>query len=175
MVYIYATMAVVPALLFLLILAFGGDLDVDGDIGDGDSDSHGPGPLSPKLLLGFICGFGAGGALSEAGGWAWPSWLWGLVFGFVVYAVVFVLLFLLYGQRSNTQSRDDSLVGARGSVFNAIGVDGTGEITVVDPSTGGTRYVRAFASGKEFRVGDRVTIRSMSGGVALVQSDENMS
>lgn len=175
MVYIYATLAVLPALVFLVILLFGGDLDGDGDIGEGDDGSHGPGPLSPKLILGFLCGLGAGGALSEAGDWAWPSWVWGLIFGFVVYVVVFLLLFFLYGQRSNTQSRDDSLVGARGSVFSAIGPEGTGEIAVVDPGTGSMRYVRAFAPGKEFGIGERVTVRSMSGGVALVQSDESMS
>lgn len=170
---IYFVIAVAPAppLVLMLLLGIG---EWDFDFGDGDADSGffgGPSPIGLKLLCAFISGFGLGGLIDMTYDWPMPDFVWGLIFAFALYFVVYAMMFILHVQSSNTQTDESSLIGMKGVLTGAISESGAGEIQLKDPKTGNDVILiaRSLKEGQTFSKGARVSISSIAVGVAYVE------
>jgi len=191
---IYGLMVILPAILLLVLLLLGADTDVDIDAdvdvdldmdvdldADADVDAEageagatgGPGRFGLKLILSFVMGFGLAGFLSAHYQWgpAYAHLLAGFGGGVVVYALVYQLLKLLYGQQKNTQVRRAGLAGQQAVVTSPIRKGTVGEIKALDRATGSAMYLpaRAADSDMEYASGEEVAIVSMLSGMARVE------
>jgi len=165
---IYALIAIIPGLLLVFMVVVFGDADGSGDnLEIGDGGWEGPSPFNGKLVLGFFCGFGLGGLLCLHYEWTSAHWLIALAGGAIVYGIVFLMLVVLYSQRSNSQPRADTLVGTMATVKTRIPKGGAGEVSVTDRDTGSTMFMRAV--GPDTPVGVRVKIVDVSAGTATVE------
>lgn len=171
-------MVVIPGLLLFLMGIFGADTDVDADLDidvDVDIDAGdlgGPGALSLKLILFFFVGFGVSGYLSVYFEWPLHHILWGLVGGCVAWFIGYQLLKLLYKQQSTSQIKLISFVGKQGRVVVPVPKDGgTGEIEATNKETGQSTFLNARATDpqKEYKKGEFVTIKSVTGKTAVVE------
>jgi len=175
---IYALLAIIPGILLFLMSIFGADTDVDADVDvdvniDIDAgDFAGPGILSLKLILFFLVGFGVGGYLSVYFHWPVHHLLTGLIGGSAAWFVGYQLLNFLYKQQSSSQVNPATFAGQQGRVVVPVPQDGgTGEIEATNNQTGQSAYFNAKAvdSQKEYKKGDFVTIKSISGKTAFVE------
>lgn len=151
----------------------GHDFDMHGiELQAGEIPGDGPGMLGLRLILAFIIGFGVGGYI----GWYYnipyiPHWALGLVGGIITYTIVYQLLKMLFRLQANTLISNQRMVGTEGIVTSEILSGSVGEIKVVDPKTGQSLYMRAMSesAGQGYKKGHKVTVVSVTGGLAKVQ------
>jgi membrane protein implicated in regulation of membrane protease activity len=185
---VYALITVICGILLFVMAVFGADSDVDADVdvdADFDVDAGmdldaadmdvvefgGPSRLSLKLILFFLIGFGAIGYVSAYLKWPVHHVMWGLGGGAVAWYIGYAILKILYKQQSSSQVRAASFVGEQAKVTVPIPKAGVGEISAASEKTGQSIYLSARAGDaeKEFKKGDVVTIKSVTGGTATVE------
>jgi hypothetical protein len=183
---VYALITLICGILLLVMAVFGADSDVDADVDadfdvDADMDFDaadmdvgevgGPGKLSLKLILFFFIGFGAIGYVSAYLKWPLHHIIWGLLGGAVAWYIGYTILKLLYKQQSSSQVHAALFVGEQARVTVPIPKAGVGEISAASEKTGQSIYLsaRALDTEKEFKRGDIVIIKSVTGGTASVE------
>jgi membrane protein implicated in regulation of membrane protease activity len=134
--------------------------------------AEGPGILGLRLILAFILGFGGAGYIAWHYGWTFvPHWLLGIAGGLVTYFIVYQILKLLYRQQANTLVNTSRMLNTQGIVTSEILPGSVGEVKLTDPKTGQVHYMRAMANeqGTDIKKGQKVTVVSVTGGLAKVQ------
>ncbi|MDP3696789.1 MAG: NfeD family protein [Candidatus Taylorbacteria bacterium] len=106
------------------------DHDVDHDTGhDADHGSENMSFLSVRVLLMFVSGFGAGGYFAARNDYGViGSSLWGIVSGFVLAAIGYVVLNYFYRHQASSSVRTRDVVGKEAIVTTSILPRGTGEV-----------------------------------------------
>lgn len=169
---IYGLLAIIPGLILFIMTIFGHDADVDADMDVDVGDFGGPGVLSLKLILFFLVGFGACGYLSVYFKWPLHHVFTALIGGSVAWFTGYQLLKLLYKQQSSSQVNLVSFIGKQGRVVVPIPSNGgTGEIEATNDQTSQSTFfnARAVNPQSEYKKGQFVTIKSISGKTAVVE------
>lgn len=168
---VYFWMTVSPAIL-LLCLVLIGDFDIEFDIDVGEfhiGESYGIGPVSFKLILAFISGYGLGGYLDYQFNWPLFHAITGLLFGILVYLIVYITLKILYSQRSNTQVIGTNVIGTNARVTTGMVGSSIGEILATDPLTQTSLYMLAMSKDSvDIKKGELVYVDDIEGSLAIV-------
>jgi membrane protein implicated in regulation of membrane protease activity len=126
--FIFIMLAICGFIALTFSLLFGHDADHDTDHGD-----HGGGAsvFSTKVILLFITGFGASGAIAAY--YNWPviaSSMVGLFFGCLLGGMGYFMVNFFYKQQSDSLVKTSELVGQIGALTTGIAANGLGEVSI---------------------------------------------
>jgi membrane protein implicated in regulation of membrane protease activity len=134
-VLIFITIFIVGFLLLIINLIFGHDVDHDmgGDVGGLDHDFGHPSVFSVKMLSLLMVGFGAVGfgvrATTSAS--MFLASMAGVCGAIAVAAIGYVIIRAFYASQATSTISDSDLVGCTGTLIDAIGDNGMGQIACV--------------------------------------------
>ncbi len=128
--------AVFLSIMMVFGVGHGGDMDFDASGGDvhADTDLH---VFSLRSIVGFFLGFGWGGIMAMDAGLArWGTIAVAVGVGIVMFGIIFALMRLVYGMRSDGTLKYESLVGMTGKVYVTVPPDKAtgGQVLVSHPN-----------------------------------------
>ena len=158
---IAATVFLIIQIVMLCFTSFGGDVDLDGD-GDIDVDTDsGVSIFTVKSLTAFFAVGSWAGLLTcalIADNLQWVSIIVALVAGAAAFAVVVLLLRVLYNMQSNRNLQLDKLVGQRATVYVSIPEKRSGRGKITMNAQGKFMELDAMTDGERLSVDDAVEI-----------------
>ncbi len=175
---VFFSIATIGLAWLLMALIFGHDHDVehevDHDTGHGEHDTGGDAPtvslFSSKVIATLIMGFGVAGGIASYYDQSWVvSSVWGLGSGFILAALMYGFMVILYGQQASTIIHTAGAVGKQGEVTVTIGENATGEVGLTVKNTYVT-YVARSADGSSIPRGQIVYVREVVGSTLIVQT-----
>ena len=173
----FAAIAVGGAIVLSLSLLFAGDhdhdtdhdTDHDSDHDHGDQAQHNLNPVSFKIFLAALTGFGVGGFTGARFGLGWMgSSVCGIFGGFAVGYLLYVFLNWLYHSQSNSAVRSDRLVGTVGTVDITIRNGSVGRVTC-SLESGLESFLAQSATSDDIGLGIPVRVVSVVGSTLIVE------
>ncbi len=153
------------ALSFSLLFGHDTDHDMDHDAGHADSASV----FSTKVILLFITGFGASGAIAAHYKWSMVgSSLIGILFGFLLGGLGYFMVNFFYKQQADSLVNSAEFIGQIGTLTVGIASNSIGEIAV--SFKGQKFYYPAKAKdGQPINSGESVKIVDTVAGTMIVE------
>lgn len=181
---VYGFIALITAILFIgqIILGLVGGIgdsidfdagaDADVDAGGGDIGFELSSLVSPKGALHFLLGASWYLVLAEytrGGSVTWYDYLISLGVGFVM-ALIMALVYWGMSKLADEKKKEsgDELIGRSGSIYLANNESGIHIINVVINGAASDLTVKS-KSGKEYEVGDLVTVLSYESGIYYIE------
>lgn len=176
--FVFLSIATVGLFWLLMALIFGHDHDVEHEVdhetGHGEHDTGGDAPtvslFSSKVIATLIMGFGVAGGIASYQGESWvASSLWGLGSGFILAALMYGFMVILYGQQASSIIPTAGALGKQGEVTVTIGDNATGEVGLTVNNSYLT-YSARTADGTSIQRGQIVYVREVVGSTLIVQT-----
>ena len=157
--------------ILILSTIFGHDTDVDVDTDlDTDHGGHGPSIFSAKMVALILVGFGAAGFGTRASSDAsmFVASMAGIGGAVIVGAIGYLIIRAFYASQVTSTVTDADIIGAQGTLIDAIPEGGRGQVACVIRGREIT-FVARTRDGASILRGTPVKVTSKTAGVVTVE------